>query len=85
MAKTMETSQKGPKSGSFFPSIEQRLKLNIPIAPEITATLTAHGITKSYHQKFKIIDYPMCPCNLGEQTILVDHLIYDCKLLKCKL
>jgi len=41
---------------------------------------TGHGNIKSYLHKYKTLDSPMCSCKSGEQT--VDHILYDCKLLK---
>jgi hypothetical protein len=38
--------------------------------------LTAHGKTKAYLHRFKIIESPECPCGGGNQT--VDHIMYDC-------
>jgi len=42
--------------------------------------VTGHGNIKSYLYKYKILDSPMCPCKLGEQT--TDHILYDCDLVK---
>ena len=44
------------------------------------AIVTAHGKTKAYLHRFKIIVSPECPCGGGNQT--VDHLIYDCIILQ---
>ena len=57
---------KGVICRSFFPNIEQRLKLQIPITPEFTAIVSGHGKTRAYLNRFKLIDNPMCPCNEGE-------------------
>ena len=43
-------------------------------------TVTGHGNIKSYLYKYKIIDSPMYPCKIGEQT--TDHILYDCDLVK---
>jgi hypothetical protein len=75
-----ESTEKGAMCRSFFPKIDQRLKLKIPITPEFTAIVTGHGKTKSYLHRFKITDNPMCCCNEGEQTS--EHLIYTCKILE---
>jgi len=75
-----ESTEKGAICRSFFPSVEQRLKMKLPITPEFTAIVTGHGKTKSYLHRFKLADNPTCPCNEGIQT--PDHLIYDCKLLE---
>jgi len=37
--------------------------------------ITAHGKTRSYLHRFKIIVSPECPCVDGNQT--VDHLLYQ--------
>jgi hypothetical protein len=42
--------------------------------------LTAHGKTKAYLHRFKIIQSPECTRTKGDQT--VDHLIYDCGKLE---
>jgi len=42
--------------------------------------VTGHGNIKSYPQKYKIIDSPMCPCKKGEQTTY--HILCDCELVK---
>jgi hypothetical protein len=42
--------------------------------------LTAHGKTKAYLHRFKIIQSSDCICSKGDQT--VDHLIFDCGKLE---
>jgi hypothetical protein len=71
---------KGLTTKQFFPNIKDRLKLRIKITPNFTAIVTAHGKTKAYLHRFKIIDSPECPCEARPQT--VDHLIYECQKLK---
>jgi len=46
---------------------------------KLYALVTAHGKTKVYLHRFKIIESPECPCDGGNQT--VDHLIYECNKL----
>ena len=75
-----ESTEKGAICRLFFPSVEQRLKMKLPITPEFTAVVTGHGKTKSYPHRFKLTDNPTCPCNEGVQT--PEHLIYACKLLE---
>jgi hypothetical protein len=53
--------------------------MKINLTPNFTAMITAHGKTRSYLHRFKIIDSPECPCSNGNQT--VDRLIYDCNKL----
>jgi hypothetical protein len=73
-----ESTDKGALCRSFFPTVEQRLKLKIPITSELTAIVSGHGNTKSYLHRFKLIDNPMCPCN--DEAQISEHLIYDCKI-----
>jgi hypothetical protein len=75
-----EGTAKGALCRSFFPTVEQRLKVKLPISPEFTALVTGHGKTKAYLYRFKLTDSPMCPCNEGAQ--IPEHLIYTCKLLE---
>ena len=41
--------------------------------------LTAHGKTKTYLHRYKIIQSSECICKHGDQT--TDRLIYDCEIL----
>jgi hypothetical protein len=75
-----EGTVKGALCRSFFPTVEQRLKIKLPISPEFTALVTGHGKTKAYLYRFKLIDSPTCPCNEGDQT--PENLIYTCPLLE---
>ena len=52
---------KGAICRSFIPNVEQRLRLRIPITPEFIATVSGHGKTRAYLNRFKITDDPMCP------------------------
>jgi len=60
-----ESTDKGALCRSFFPTVEQRLKLKIPITSGFTAIVSDHGEKKSYLHRFKLIDNPMCPCDEG--------------------
>jgi len=64
----------------FFPIIKDRLTTKIKLTPNFTAIVTAHGKTKTYLHRFKIIESPECPCGGGNQT--VDHLLYNCTKLQ---
>ena len=65
---------------SFFPAVQQRLKLKLPITSEFTAMVTGHGKTESYLHRFKLMESLTCPGNEGAQT--PEHLIYGCKILE---
>jgi hypothetical protein len=64
------------KRKKFFPIIKDRLTTKIKLSPNFTATVTAHGKTKAYLHRFKIIESPECPCDGGNQTM--DHILYGC-------
>jgi hypothetical protein len=61
-----ERALKGAMCRFFFPTVEQRLKLRIPITPEFTNIVSGHGKTKAYLKRFSLTDKPMCPCSEGE-------------------
>jgi hypothetical protein len=65
---------KGVLCRSFFPMVEQRLKVKLPITPEFAAMVTGHGKTKSYLHRFKLMERPTCPCNERAQT--PEHLTF---------
>jgi len=69
-----ERAEKGALCKSFFLTVEQRLKIWIPITPEFTAIVSGHGKTKTYLHRFN------CPCSEGEQS--VEHLIHGCRILE---
>jgi hypothetical protein len=52
----------------------------INLTPNFTAFVTAHGKTKAYLHRFKIIESPECPCGGASQTI--DHLLFDCTVIQ---
>jgi hypothetical protein len=74
-----DNTTKGLTTKEIFPNIKDRLKMKINLTPNFTAIVKAHGKTKSYLHRFKIIDSTECPCANGNQT--VDHLLYDCSKL----
>ena len=80
MAETKGSTEKGAPCRSFFTTVEQRLKMKIPITPDFIAIVTGHGKTKSYLHRFQLTDNPLCPCSEGEQS--PEHLIYEYKVLE---
>lgn len=74
-----ESTTNGNISKMFFPLVQERLKLRIPLNGQTTAILTGHGKTRDYYNRFKIMESPMCKCEQQNQT--VNHLIYECPLL----
>jgi hypothetical protein len=72
-----EGTAKGALCRSFFPTVEQRLKVKLPISLEFTALVTGHRKTKAHLYWFKLTESQTCPCNEGAQT--PEHLIIDAK------
>ena len=64
----------------FFPSVENRLAVDLNLSPNVTKIMTGHGNIRSYLHRLKIIGSPECPSKHGTQT--VDHLIFQYKRLK---
>jgi hypothetical protein len=56
-----EGTAKGALCRSFFPTVEQRLQVKLPITPEFTAMVTGHGKTKSYLHRFNLTESPARP------------------------
>ena len=52
---------KGLETKEFFPNIKDRLKTKINLTPNFTAVTTAHGQTRSYLHRFRIIESPEFP------------------------
>jgi hypothetical protein len=80
VANQWDHTTKGLATKQFFPIIKDGLTNKIKLTPNFTAIITAHGKTKAYLRRFKIIESPEYPCNGGEQT--VEHLLYDCSILE---
>jgi len=74
--KQWEKTTKGAITKLFFPTIKDRLNINLNTSPKFTAITTGHGNIKSYLFKYKIIDNPQCSCKKGEQ--MVQHIIFEC-------
>ena len=68
-----DQTTKGLITKQFFPNIKERLRKRFHLTLNLTAIVTAHGKTKDYLHRFKIIESSECPCGTGNQT--VDHLI----------
>ena len=51
---------KGRANKEYFSDIKERIKMNLRPSPNLTAMLPAHGKTKAYLHRFKIIQSPQC-------------------------
>lgn len=74
------SSVKGKVTKEFFPTVSVRLKHKFKVNSNITVLMTGHGKLRSYLHRFHILDSARCPCDADNQT--VDHLIYQCDMLK---
>ena len=75
-----DRTTKGSRTKQFFLTIKDRLTTKIKWTPNFTPIVTAHGKTKAYVHRSKIIESPECPCDGGNRTI--EHLLYDCTKLQ---
>jgi hypothetical protein len=50
-----DRTMKGSTTKQFFPNIKDRLNVKLKLTPNFTAMVTAHGKTKAYLHRFKII------------------------------
>jgi len=73
---------KGAVGRSFFPKLEQRFRIKIPIIPEFPGLFTGHGKTRAYLHRFQLADDPMCPCKEAQQ--ISDNIIFECNILEAR-
>ena len=74
--KEWEKRTKAAITKEYFPTLQERLSMNIGVTPNIAAMTTGHGKTRAYLHRFKLLDNATCVCKQG------DHLLYHCKLLQ---
>jgi len=70
------TCTKAATTKQYFPTVQDRLRININLTPNLTAMLTGHGRTRAYLNRFKLRDDATCICGQGDQT--TDHLLNHC-------
>jgi hypothetical protein len=69
----------GAITREYFPVVTESLQMNINITQNFPTMVTGHGNIRSYLHRFKIIDTPVCPCSITDQT--KDRLLFECELL----
>jgi hypothetical protein len=74
-----DQTTKGEITREYFPVVVEILKMKINITQNFTTMVTGHGSVTSYLHRFEIIESPICPCGIAEQT--VDHVLFECELL----
>ena len=75
-----DQSTKGQITKQYFPDITARLNMKLNLTPNFTLMVTGHGNLNSYLHRFKIRGTPSCPCGAQDQT--VDHILFQCELLR---
>ena len=75
------SSTKGTVSKLFFPYIKERIKTKLPISAEFTATVTGHGLMRSYRHRFKFIPNSTFPCRVKEERT-INPIILNCTQLE---
>jgi len=75
-----DRTRKGSITKQFFATVKDRLTTKIKLTPNFTAIVTAHGKSKAYLHRLKIIESPECIYDGENQT--VDHVLYDCTKLQ---
>ena len=65
-----DNTTQGSVTKEFIPNIKDRLKMKINVTPNFTTMVTAHGKTRSYLHRLKIIESPECPCTSDKQWII---------------
>ena len=74
-----DNTNKGALTKTFFPTIKDRLTKRLQMNLNLSTVVTGHGKLRSYLHRFKIIDDPTCPCQMGSQS--TEHLIRECTIL----
>ena len=74
------TCTKAATTKQYFPTVQDRLKIKINLAPNLAAMLTGHGRTRAYLHRFKLRDDATCICGQGDQT--THHLLNHCTTIR---
>ena len=75
-----DQSTKGQITKQYFPDITARLNMKLNLTHNFTLMVNGHGSINSYLHHFKIRETRSCPCGAQDQTI--DHLLFECELLR---
>ena len=77
--KWQEQWTKSPKveaTKQYFPTVMDRITININLTPKLTAVLSGHGKTRVYLYRFNVREDAKCICDKDDQTM--DHLLFHC-------
>lgn len=75
------STEDGSHTRRIFPSIRERLGLNIPRTWRMTMLLSGHGRLRAYLARFNLAESAECPCQPGSVQDW-DHLLLDCAYLQ---
>ena len=75
-----DQSTKGQITKQYFQDIVARLNMELNLTHNFTLMVTGHGNIHSYLHRFRIRGTPTCPCGIQDQRI--DHLLFECELLR---
>jgi len=73
-----DSTNKGALTKTFFPTIKDRLTKRLQMNLNLSTVVIGHGKLRSYLHRFKIIDDPTYPCQMGSQS--TEHLIRECTI-----
>jgi hypothetical protein len=74
--KEWEKCTKAAITKEHFPTVQERLSMNIRVTPNIAVTTAGHGKTTAYLHRFKLLDNATCVCTQGDQAV-------DCATANC--
>jgi hypothetical protein len=74
-----DSTNKGASTKTFLPTIKDRLTKQLQLNLNQSTVVTGHGKLRSCLYRFKIIDDPTCPCQMGFQS--TEHLIREYTIL----
>ena len=73
MAKRVEKCTKAAITKEYFPTVQERLSVNIRVTPNVAAMTAGQGRTRACLHRFKLSHNATRGCKQGDQT--VDHLL----------
>ena len=77
--KEWEERKKTAITKQCFPTVQERLSMNIRVTPNVAAVTKGQGQTSNCLHRFKLLDNATRVCKQGDQT--GDSLLYHCKVL----
>jgi hypothetical protein len=63
-----DNTNKNALTKTFFLIVKDRLTKRLQVNLNLSMVVTGHGKLRSYLHRFKIIDDPTCPCQMGSKV-----------------